>query len=244
MADGVAQAGYAVVETAISGAAVTQLVAAVEAAANGAELGTHQRGGSVYALRNLLETIPAVAQFAASESLRHLVTPILGPGAFPVRGIWFDKTPGANWRVGWHQDLAIAVRERRDVAGFGAWSGKDGVPHVQPPDFILEQMLTVRLHCDDCDETNGCLRVLPGSHRQGRLDAEGVAAWRSEHQSAAVPVRRGGVLLMRPLLLHASSPAQVPGHRRVLHIEYAAQTLPGGLQWRTEFVRVVGGEEP
>src|SRR5262245_7189469 len=86
------------------------------------------------------------------------VEPILGPGAFVVRGLFFDKTPRANWKVSWHQDLTIAVRVRIEAPGFGPWSLKAGVVHVQPPAEILERMATVRLHLDDCSESNGPLR--------------------------------------------------------------------------------------
>ena len=161
-----------------------------------------------------------------------LVCPILGEGAFPVRGIFFDKTPEANWKVGWHQDLTIAVRERRDAAGFGAWSEKAGVVHVQPPPEWLARLLTVRLHLDDCPPENGALRVLPGSHQAGRLRDSEIAEWRERGAETVCAVPRGGALVLRPLLLHASSASEHPVRRRVLHIEYAAENLPDGLQWR------------
>jgi ectoine hydroxylase-related dioxygenase (phytanoyl-CoA dioxygenase family) len=148
-----------------------------------------------------------------------------------VRGILFDKLPEANWKVPWHQDLSIAVRGRVDVAGFGPWSVKAGVPHVQPPLPLLENMLALRLHLDDCDAANGPLRVIPRSHTGGRLSPTAIRAWRSQQAAVACLVPRGGALLMRPLLLHASSPALRPGHRRVIHLEFAAEGLPGGLQW-------------
>lgn len=103
--------------------------------------------------------------------------------------------------------------------------------HVQPPARVLERMLTVRLHLDDCDETNGPLLVLPGSHRGGRLAASEIQRQRTLTPSVACPVPGGGALLMRPLLLHASSASQSPRHRRVIHLEYAAEPLPAGLQW-------------
>lgn len=185
----------------------------------------------MYALRNLLEDVPEVTALADSTAVRALVAPTLGPGCFPVRGILFDKTPEANWNVVWHQDLSIAVRERRDVEGFGPWSEKAGVVHVQPPASVLERMLTVRLHLDDCDEINGPLLVLPGSHRGGRLTAPEIQERRAQTAGVPCPVPGGGALLMRPLLLHASSASQSPRHRRVIHLEYAAEALPGGLRW-------------
>jgi hypothetical protein len=99
------------------------------------------RLGPLYAIRDLMTVAPLVRDVADSGPLRRLVEPILGPDTFPVQGLLFDKPPDANWKVPWHQDLTIPVRARVDVAGFGPWSVKEGVPHVQPPRSVLEQML-------------------------------------------------------------------------------------------------------
>jgi ectoine hydroxylase-related dioxygenase (phytanoyl-CoA dioxygenase family) len=133
--------------------------------------GIRTRGG-VYAIRNLLDVVPAVAELATSDKLIRLVQSALGSHVFPVRGILFDKTPDANWLVPWHQDLTISVKQRLDIAGYGPWTIKAGVHHVQPPVEILDGMLSVRVHLDDCYERNGPLRVLPSTHRSGRLAAE------------------------------------------------------------------------
>jgi ectoine hydroxylase-related dioxygenase (phytanoyl-CoA dioxygenase family) len=148
-----------------------------------------------------------------------------------VRGILFDKTPGANWKVPWHQDLSIAVTKQIDLPGYGPWSVKAGVPHVQPPVEILQRMLTIRLHLDDCGLDNGPLLVLPGSHAHGILSGEQVDQLRQAGTPVPATVSRGGAVLMRPLLLHASHAATSPGHRRVIHIEYASAKLPAGLVW-------------
>src|SRR5262245_25105700 len=110
-------------------------------------------------VRGLVQKVTAVAALARSSALRALVEPPLGAEARLVRSIYFSKSKDANWQVAWHQDLAIAVRERFDVAGFVSWSAKDGVPHVQPPVVVLERMLTVRVHLDAADESNGALWV-------------------------------------------------------------------------------------
>ena len=181
--------------------------------------------------RRALLSTPAVAKLASSALLLDLVRPHLKSEPRPVQGIYFNKSAEINWLVAWHQDLTLALRSRIDLTGFGPWSIKDGVPHVQPPVELLEQMLTVRLHLDHCDETNGALRVIPGSHALGRLTAERLKQL-SEHSDAVVcRLSAGDALLMSPLLLHASSRSQNPGHRRVLHIEYAAFSLPSELQW-------------
>lgn len=181
--------------------------------------------------RRGLLAIPEVAGWACAESVLALIRPHLPAEPRPVRAIYFDKSAEANWLVPWHQDLTIAVRERVEAPGFGPWSSKDGIPHVQPPAELLEQMITVRLHLDHADETNGALRVLPGSHRLGRLSAERIQELRNQQTEHLCTVRAGDALLMRPLLLHASSRSTSPKHRRVLHLEYAAFDLPAGLAW-------------
>jgi ectoine hydroxylase-related dioxygenase (phytanoyl-CoA dioxygenase family) len=182
-------------------------------------------------IRDLLKRVPEVLELARSEGIRTLVERVLGESARVVRCIYFDKQKNSNWKVAWHQDLTIAVKRQADVTGFTAWSIKAGVQHVQPPTSILEQMIAVRIHLDDADETNGCLRVIPGSHLLGRLTADQITHVRTNNEIVSCAVRSGDVMLMRPLLLHASSVALQPAHRRVVHLEYCAATLPKGLEW-------------
>jgi ectoine hydroxylase-related dioxygenase (phytanoyl-CoA dioxygenase family) len=180
-------------------------------------------------IRNLLG-VPAVRKLATSDLVRRLVGPVLGPNAFAVRGILFNKLPGANWKVPWHQDSAIAVRERKDVPGWGPWSVKDGLLHVRPPAEVLARMLAVRVHLDDCGGQDGPLRVLPGSHRHGLFKDSQILGWPKDG-TITCAVRRGDAILMSPLLLHASSSAAEPANRRVIHIEFADDELPHGMRW-------------
>lgn len=189
------------------------------------------RRNADYAARNLLSEVPAVRRLAVSDTLLPTVRAVLGPGVFPVRGILFDKVPGANWHVGWHQDTMIPVAERQEVEGFGPWSVKAGVVHVKPPARVLANMLTLRLHLDACGDDDGPLRVFPASHSHGFLSSEATKLWIATQSPVTCNAQRGDVLLMRPLLLHASSSASRPHHRRVIHIEYAAGSLPGELRW-------------
>jgi ectoine hydroxylase-related dioxygenase (phytanoyl-CoA dioxygenase family) len=223
------QNGFAIVPNVLDAATVTSILHAL--ASVHLQDAVKQRAGRAFGIRRLLEVVPAVRALAQSEALRALVNPILGNDAKVVRGIFFDKTPVANWKVPWHQDVAIALRAKKDVPGFGAWSVKAGVIHAQPPIEILASILTVRLHLDDADETNGALRVIPGSHRHGLLSDDEIQDWKAQATTVPCSVLRGGALLMRPLLLHASSVASRPTHRRVLHLEYSAMNLPGGLEW-------------
>lgn len=182
-------------------------------------------------VRNLLRTSAAVEKLAGSQPIIFVLESIINRRPFPVRAIFFDKNPDSNWLVPWHQDLAIAVAGHVENPTFSGWSIKDGVPHVHPPPEILEGMITLRLHLDDCSAENGALKIIPGSHQQGKLNAAAIAQLTQASQPVVCEVPKGGALLMRPLLLHASSPATHPSHRRVLHIEYATQELPHGLNW-------------
>lgn len=188
--------------------------------------GVRMRGAEAFAVRNVLDLLPSARLLVESPGFRCLVEPVLGADALAVKATLFDKTPDANWHVGWHQDLTIALPERRELPGFRSWSVKAGVPHVQPPAEVLERMLAVRLHLDPCGEENGALRVIPGSHGHGRLESEDIQRWIAGGTAVTVPSPRGGALLMRPLLLHASSRATAPAHRRVLHVEFARRGFP------------------
>src|SRR3569833_488685 len=147
-----AEHGFAIVPDGISPAIrATHLAAIAHLTAETSGSEVRRRGASTYAVRNLLALSPEIRSLAESGELRNLVEPILGPAARPVRATLFDKAPGANWNLAYHQDLTVAVRERREVPGWERWSMKAGVPHVQPPAEVLEQMLAERINLADCD---------------------------------------------------------------------------------------------
>jgi ectoine hydroxylase-related dioxygenase (phytanoyl-CoA dioxygenase family) len=195
------------------------------------------RGG----VRELFAQSPAALALAWHPEVRRSAEAILGAECFVVRALLFDKTERANWNVGWHQDLTIAVRERCDAAGFGPWSVKAGVPHVQPPAAVLERMLAVRVHLDDCGSENGPLRALPGSHRSGKLSAETIESWKQRVAATTCSAPRGGILAFRPLLLHASSSSAKPQRRRVVHFEFAIDELPAGPAWHARIGSLPSG---
>lgn len=186
---------------------------------------------SAYGVRNLLNLSPEIRKLAESGKVKNLIGKVLGENAKPVRAIFFDKTPDANWKVPWHQDLTIAVKEKRQTEGFSAWTIKANVQHVQPPVSILEKMLAIRVHLDDADKTNGALKVFPNSHRNGRLSAAEIQDLKKTNRTEVCNVKRGTAFLMRPLLVHSSSAGTNPVHRRIIHIEFAAENLPDNLEW-------------
>ena len=221
--------GFAVIPNVLDDATIEFLLG--ELAQFKSALGVKQRGSSFFGIRNLLNAVPAIRQLADSPTVRSLIEPIIGTQGKVVRGIFFDKTPEANWKVTWHQDLTIAVRQQLPVDGFTGWSLKAGITHVQPTVSVLEMMLTIRIHLDDADETNGALKVIPGTHKLGRITSGQLEHLRQTAAPVLCSIKRGGALLMKPLLLHSSSQAVVPSHRRVIHLEFASGELPGNLEW-------------
>ena len=183
--------------------------------------------------RQVLPAVPGGLDWIHSPRTRALLLQLLGPTAFAVRGLFFDKNQDANWGVPWHQDLSIGVKKRAEIPGFTGWSVKESVIHVQPPAPLLNQVLTLRLHLDDCPAENGALRVLPGTHRLGRIPSDRLAQLTENPQPHICSARAGDLLVMRPLLLHSSPSSVAIGHRRILHLEFAPFDLPGGLEWHT-----------
>lgn len=219
--------GFALFTGVLAGAAIADLISAV----TDANFSRSERGGDVYGARNILE-VEEIGALASSTEIRSLAESMIGADCHVVRGIYFDKTPGANWPVAWHQDLTLAVAERSETAGWRNWSVKAGVHHVQPPVEILERMVTLRIQLDDCGADNGPLRVLPGTHRLGRMSADRIRELRGASGEETCIAPAGSVLAMKPLILHASSAAKLPSHRRVIHLEYTPRDLlPPELQW-------------
>jgi len=175
---------------------------------------------------------PAAAVLTDMNStLGGLAQAKLGPNARPVRLVLFDKTARRNWGVAWHQDRTIAVRERREVEGFGPWSTKQGVLHVTPPFKVLAGMVTMRAHLDPVDDLNAPLIVAKGSHRIGVVAADQASRVAEAFDIATCLADVGQVWIYRTPILHASKPAQNPKRRRVLQIDFASADLPGGLEW-------------
>lgn len=191
------------------------------------------RAGVRHALR-----YPAFADLVGDSGLMEIAHQILGPKAFPFSATLFDKSPEANWLVVWHQDTALPLRERSDVPGWGPWSVKEGVIYAHAPADALAQILALRIHLDDSTAENGPLRVLPGTHCRGVLSDDAIHELTEKNSAAECLVSSGGVLAMRPLLVHASSKSRKGAPRRVLHIEYGSSRFPGeGLELRLDEVR-------
>lgn len=172
-------------------------------------------------MRHLL-SIPAVAALARDPRFIDLARNALGCEPAPFGATLFDKSADANWLVSWHQDTALPVLRRTDTDGWGPWSEKQGILYAHAPAAVLERVVALRVHLDNSTADNGPLRVLPGTHAMGVLSDEQIHACAKQIQPVTCTVDRGGVLVMRPLILHASSKVTTLAPRRVIHLEYAA----------------------
>ena len=182
----------------------------------------HSRAGIRHAL-----TIPEIARVASESRLLDLARGALGSRATPFRATLFDKSPGSNWLVVWHQDTALPLREKRETAGWGPWSVKQGIVYAHAPAAALQTVLALRIHLDESTADKGPLRVLPGTHKLGVLTDDFVHDLARKVSSTDCLVSKGGVLAMNPLIVHASSKSENAANRRVLHIEYAASLTVG-----------------
>jgi ectoine hydroxylase-related dioxygenase (phytanoyl-CoA dioxygenase family) len=172
-------------------------------------------------IRHALSLSPVMAM-AREAQMIELAREVLGSEAFPFRATLFDKSPTANWLVVWHQDTALPLRERIDQPAWGPWSVKEGIDYSHAPSAALSQVLALRVSCDDSTLVNGPLRVLPGTHTLGVLSDDALHDLSIRIAPVDCVVPKGGVVAMRPLVVHASSKSQIEMPRRVLHIEYAA----------------------
>jgi ectoine hydroxylase-related dioxygenase (phytanoyl-CoA dioxygenase family) len=174
---------------------------------------------------------PAVAALAEDPRLLAIARQFLHTDPFPYRATLFDKSTTANWLVVWHQDTALPLRARHNVAGWGPWSIKGNVTYAHAPASALSRVIALRVHLDDSEADNGPLRVLPCTHTIGLLDEDAIARLVHTLEPVDCLVAAGGVVAMRPLLLHASSKARSGRPRRVLHVEYAeSPDLGNGLE--------------
>lgn len=190
---------------------------------------TFRKSADLFAIRQFLKELPEVMNLVFNIRLREFISTMFGPDYFVVKSIYFDKPEGSNWYVAYHQDLTISVDKRLDIPGFGPWTVKQNQFAVQPPLDVLENNFTIRIHLDDTDADNGALRVVNGSHRKGIYRPENID-W-SKEQESVCNVPKGGIMIMKPLLLHSSSRTTNRKKRRVIHIEFSNRELPVGLEW-------------
>lgn len=190
---------------------------------------TFRKSEDLFAIRQFLKEIPEVKDLIFNENVKEIIKEIFGDKYFVVKSIYFDKPEKSNWYVAYHQDLTISVDKKVQLENFGPWTTKQNQFAVQPPLDILENIFTIRIHLDDTDENNGALKVVPKSHSKAIYRPETIN-WNVETENIC-NVENGGLMIMKPLLLHGSNRTTNGKKRRVIHIEFSNKELPKVLNW-------------
>jgi ectoine hydroxylase-related dioxygenase (phytanoyl-CoA dioxygenase family) len=190
---------------------------------------TFRKTTDLFAIRQVLKEIPKLCGIIFNNKINQIIQEVFGKNYFVVKSIYFDKPEQSNWFVSYHQDLTISVDKKISTDGYGPWTVKQNQFAVQPPISILQNIYTIRIHLDDTDEQNGALKVIPTSHLKGIYRPETID-WTKETETFC-KVSKGGLMIMRPLLLHASNKTTNNNKRRVLHIEFSNLELPSEINW-------------
>ena len=188
----------------------------------------------VYSIRKLLKEIPSLGDVLFNQNLNQLIDQLGGPAYFLTKAIYFDKPQGSNWFVSYHQDLSISVVDKHDVDDYKNWTVKGEQYGVQPPERILDNTITIRIHLDDTNSSNGALKVIPKSHKKGVVRFE--KNWVSDEGEEICNVPEGASMLMKPLTFHASNRSQNGNQRRVIHLEFCNELLQSPLIWAEHFM--------
>jgi ectoine hydroxylase-related dioxygenase (phytanoyl-CoA dioxygenase family) len=220
--------GFATVEAVYSNAEIDSLLQVL--AQIDSTKATFRKTADLFAIRQFLKEVPNAVPLIFTPTLTTIISKVFGDDFFVVKSIYFDKPSASNWFVAYHQDLTISVDSKQeDVQGFGPWTVKQNQFAVQPPLAILQDNFTIRIHLDDTDANNGALKVINQSHLKGIYRPETID-WEKETETIC-PVKKGGIMFMKPLLLHASNKTTNQAQRRVIHIEFSRSDLPENLNW-------------
>lgn len=182
-----------------------------------------------YAKRQLLKTLPDLKDILFNKNLKDIVKSI-DENAFMSKAIYFDKPADSNWYVTWHQDIPINVDKKMSLKGYSGWTNKEGVISVRPPEEVSKSIFTIRIHLDDTNDKNGALKVIPGSQNKV-LSQQEIELITENSIPKICDVPAGGIQLMKPLTLHASTKSTSQKRRRVIHLEFTSYELPDTIKW-------------
>lgn len=225
--DEISENGFTVIKDIYSEAEVNDLIAAINDADKSNP--TFRKNADLFAIRQFLKEVPQIKTTIFNTRLTQIINTLFGDDYFVVKSIYFDKPKQSNWFVAWHQDLTISVDKKVNLTGFSSWTNKHNQFAVQPPIGILKDNFTIRIHLDDTNSDNGALKILSGSHKKG-INRPGNIDWSIEKETVC-DVALGGIMVMRPLVLHASDRTTNDARRRVIHIEFSRAKLPDEINW-------------
>ncbi len=219
--------GFAVLDRMYSDLEIEAILTTIETAATTQQLA--KNSANLFAIRQVIKKIPELKPLVFTEKLKTLLYSIFKETCFLTKAIYFDKPSESNWFVAYHQDLSISVDRKENVLNYQNWTFKKGQFGVQPPLDVLENIVTVRIHLDKTEKENGALKVISNSHSKGIYRPETID-WNAETEHIC-EVEKGGVMLMKPLTLHASERTTNHKQRRVLHLEFSTKQLTKPLEW-------------
>lgn len=227
--------GFAIINTIYSENEIEKLISLIEnITENSNENATFRKSQDLFAIRQFHKEIPESLPFIFNQNLKDVIESTFGKGYFITKSIYFDKPEKSNWFVAYHQDLTISVDKKIEVENFENWTVKQNQFAVQPPTEILESNFTIRIHIDKTTKDNGALKVINNSHSKGILRIENLGI--ENEKETICEVEKGGIMIMKPLLFHASNKTTNNERRRVIHIEFSKQELPDGLEWSEKAV--------
>lgn len=219
--------GFTVINNIFSDEEIEEIIKVIQHTDTSKE--TFRKSDDLFAIRQFLKEIPEVNGLIFNENIKTIIKKIFGEKYFVVKSIYFDKPEKSNWYVAYHQDLTISVDKKLEMENFGPWTTKQNQFAVQPPLNVLENIYTIRIHLDNTDGHNGALKVVPKSHGKGIYRPETID-WNIETEEIC-NVEKGGIMIMKPLLLHGSNRTTNGKKRRVIHIEFSDLELPEELNW-------------
>jgi len=219
--------GFVIIEDVFTDQEIEKLLLLISQANNSNP--NFRKTKDLFAIRQFFREFPDTVDIVFNDRLRSIISAYFGNDYFVVKSIYFDKPKASNWFVAYHQDLMISVDKKMDIDGYGPWTAKQNQFSVQPPLPILEDNFTIRIHLDDTTGENGALKIIPGSHLKGIYRPETIN-WERETENIC-KIKKGGIMLMKPLLLHSSGRTSNNNKRRVIHIEFSRNQLADNLQW-------------
>jgi hypothetical protein len=223
--------GFAILDTIYTTEEIDKILNEIEKADSDKE--TFRKSSDLFAIRQFLKEVPSVIKYIFNDKLKNVIRQLIGENYFVAKSIYFDKPENSNWYVAYHQDLTISVDKKVLLENYGPWTVKQNQFAVQPPVEILENITTIRIHLDETNEDNGALKVVPKSHLKKIYRPETIDWTVEKEEKCTVP--KGGVMLMKPLLLHSSDHTTNHQKRRVIHIEFSNQALPDKIKWAEKY---------
>ncbi|MBF4466595.1 phytanoyl-CoA dioxygenase family protein [Flavobacterium sp. LC2016-12] len=225
--------GFTIINAVYTKNEIEKLISLIENnTENKSDTATFRKSQDLFAIRQFHKEIPETLPYIFNQNLKDVIEATFGEGYFITKSIYFDKPEKSNWFVAYHQDLTISVDKKIEIENFENWTIKQNQFAVQPPKEILENNFTIRIHLDTTTKDNGALKVINNSHSKGIFRVENLEI---ENESIC-EVEKGGIMIMKPLLVHASNKTTNNQRRRVIHIEFSNQVLPDGLEWSEKMI--------